>query len=116
VFSGRVKAKQQDGTLECQKLEVHFAKEGGGLDKLVADGEVKISQGENTGTCQKAVYEFLPQEKVTMSGQPLLTRGQQKFSGETIVFYLKEQKVVIKNNVLGVVFPQKKGQGPKPLF
>ena len=73
---------------------------------MAAEGDVKIEQEGNRGACQKAVYELLPEEKMVMTGNPLLQRGEQQFSGETITFFPGEQRVVIKNKVRGVVFPR----------
>ncbi len=116
VFLGKVKASQSDGILECRELQVIFDKKNEQISKLIAKGEVKIRQGQNEGVCEEAVYEFTPQQKVTLRGNPELRRGQQKFSGEIIVFLIEEQRVIIKNKVEGVVFPQK-GENPlAPIF
>jgi len=116
IFLGGVKAVQGDGTLESQELQVFFEKESGGIKKLIAKGNVKISQGENVGLCEEAIYEFAPKQKVTLKGNPQLKRGKQKFSGEIIVFLIDEQKVIIKQKVTGVVFPQKGERGLAPIF
>jgi len=115
TFLGDVKVTQSQGVLESQELQVIFDKDSGGINTLVAKGKVKITQGGNVGTCEKAIYEFLPHQKVTMEGNPQLKHGKQNFSGETIIFLLDEDRVVIKKKVRGVVFPQKKRE-LLPLF
>lgn len=107
VFLGEVKVVHAHNFLEAEELQVFFDKEDGGIDKLIAKGGVKISQGNNIGLCEEAIYELTPVQKVTLKGNPLLNRGKQKFSGETIIFLIDEQRVIIKEKVRGVVFPQK---------
>ncbi len=116
TFLGEVKVVQAHGFLETKKLQVVFDKGGGGIDKLIAAGEVKISQGNNIGLCEEAIYEFTPVQKVILKGNPLLKRGKQKFNGETIIFLIDEQRVIIKEKVRGVIFPQKGEKGILPDF
>lgn len=116
IFLGGVKVVQAHDFLEAKELQVIFDKEGGGIDKLIAKGEVKISQGNNIGLCEEAIYEFIPVQKVTLKGNSRLKRGKQKFSGETIIFLIDEQRAIIKEKVRGVMFPQKGQKGILPHF
>ena len=116
TFLGGVKAVQAEGTLESRELQVIFNKDEEEIDKLIAKGKVKITQGNNIGTCEEAIYEFSPKRKVIMKGNPHLKQGKQKFSGEVITFLLDEERVIIKQKVRGVVFPQKKKEGILPKF
>lgn len=115
-FIGKVKAVHEQGVLECQELQVIFEKSTGQINKLVAKGKVKISQDNNTGLCEEAIYEFIPKRKITLTGNPQLTRGKEKFSGESIIFLVDEQRIIIKDKVKGVVFPQKSKEGDLPLL
>lgn len=116
TFLGGVKAVHNQGVLESRELEVIFDKESGRITKLIAKGKVKINQEDNIGLCEEAIYEFTPVQKVTLKGNPQLQRGKQKFSGETIVFFIDEKRVVIKEKVKGVVFPKKGEKGLSPIF
>ena len=116
TFFGGVKVVQAQDFLEAKELQVIFDKEGGEINKLIAKGEVKISQRNNIGLCEEAIYEFTPVQKVTLKGNSRLKRGKQKFSGETIIFLIDEQRVIIKENVSGVIFPQKGQEGILPDF
>ena len=116
VFLGGVKVVHVHGFLEAEELQVIFDKKGGRIDKLIAKGGVKISQGNNTGLCEEAIYEFTPVQKVTLQGNPRLNRNKQKFSGEIIIFLIDEQRVIIKEKVRGVIFPQKGEKGILPDF
>ncbi|MDD4980302.1 MAG: LPS export ABC transporter periplasmic protein LptC [Candidatus Omnitrophica bacterium] len=87
TFSNNVKVDTQDALIESDKMDVYFggtdagkdisagqagmAAMGSKIDKIVARGNVKISQGENISYSDEATYTALDR-KITLSGKPRL--------------------------------------------
>jgi lipopolysaccharide export system protein LptA len=59
VWSGGVTLEQGNLSMGCQQLEVYFASDekGGGVEKIQAQGKVRIRQGELEMHCERAVYD-----------------------------------------------------------
>ena len=49
VFSGKVVAKQGDVTIFCDRMTVYYGTTQGDVDKIEADGNVRIVQENRTG-------------------------------------------------------------------
>ena len=103
VFSGRVHAKQAGGELTSNTLRVMFGENLHDVKEMYADGNVRISQGENYETSDHA---FLDQSKriVVLTGSPVVHSGEDQITGSKITVYLDTGKSVVENAV-AVVFP-----------
>jgi lipopolysaccharide export system protein LptA len=97
VFSGKVVAKQGDVTIFCDKMTVHYGAVQGDVDKIEADGNVRIVQTNRTGTGAHAVYES-KEGKVTLTGgSPKVMQGADTVAGEVITYFIDEDR----SNVTG---------------
>jgi lipopolysaccharide export system protein LptA len=115
VFTGHVKATRGDLTINSEKLEVFYEKRKGGEDttkaveKIIATGQVRITQGERIGTGHRAIYEK-PAEKITITGEAQVWEGPNRVSGERIIFFINEDRSVVEGNsktkVKAVVYPE----------
>ncbi len=125
IFAGDVEAKRDDFTVYCQEMVIYYEKspEKTGpreaatkIDKIVATGDVKIVRTEGgVATGQKAVYYQLD-EKLVLTGKPMVKQGDNSVEGDRITLYLKEDRSVVESSkekkVKAVIFPkQDKGQG-----
>lgn len=95
VFSGRVVARQQDVTIYSDSLEVYYGEETDEVDKVVAIGNVRIVQADQTGTGGHAVYET-KMGRITLSDQPRVTKGNDTVTGATIVYYIDEARSLVE--------------------
>ncbi len=91
VFTGRVVARQDDVTIYCDRLEVYYGPSGDQVDKIVANGTVRIVQADRIGTGGHAVYESKP-GRITLTGTPRVTQGADSITGTVITYYLDEDR------------------------
>ncbi len=126
TFSGDVEAKRDDFTVFCQNLVVLYVKsdeqkgaEGvsARIDKIVATGAVRIVRAEGgVATGEKAVY-YQQDEKLVLTGKPVVKQGEDFVEGDVITLFLKEDRSIVESDkdkkVRAVIFPkQEKGQKP----
>jgi lipopolysaccharide export system protein LptA len=121
VFSGQVNATRDDMTMICEKLIVYYIdqsanKESGKtdmrLDKIVATGKVKMSRPDGAlATAEKAVY-YENDQKVVLTGRPVVKQGNDFVEGSRITLYLKENRSIVegseKEKVRAVLHPRSK--------
>jgi len=96
VFSGDVVAKQGDMTLTANQLTV-FSAAGEQIDRLEAVGQVRFVQGENTATADRAVYRQ-KEEILVLQGNATVAQGNNRVSGDEIVFYIRENRSLVKSS------------------
>lgn len=126
VYSGDVVAVQGKMTMRCTSLVVFFnqskqetpgaapaAPGGGGLKRLECHGPVTVNQEKQTATSQLLVYE---NDTVTMSGNVVLSDGDNVQAGEKMVYNTKTQVGRMEGGrVRGIFMPgSDPGQGQKP--
>ncbi len=102
TFSGHVIVKRSNLTLTCDKLIVLYTKNGGEISKIVADGNVVMSQPPRSATCKKAIF-FQKSNKVVLMGNPVLSEGKNKVTGEKVTFFLDSDKTIIEGGKKGRV-------------
>jgi outer membrane protein assembly factor BamD len=95
VFKGNVTARQKDIVIYADSIEAVIVEDGKGIEKVVADGNVKVQQGLRVANCQKAVFYNLD-KKVVLTGDPKLWEGDNMVSGEMIVFDIEQNRVDVK--------------------
>ncbi|MBF0484240.1 MAG: LPS export ABC transporter periplasmic protein LptC [Candidatus Omnitrophica bacterium] len=82
VFHENVVAVRDTQTLKADIMKVYFSQEQKKITKLVCQGNVTVTQGENQSFAEEAVYDAATQ-KVTLSGRPKLifkTEGNNGFT------------------------------------
>jgi lipopolysaccharide export system protein LptA len=99
TFSGDVHLSQGDTTLICKTLVVHYedhsrsatlkaAQPGPGgqqqISRLEAKGGVKVNQKDQTATGSTGVFD-MKTNTVTLSGNVVLTQGQNVLQGERLI-------------------------------
>jgi lipopolysaccharide export system protein LptA len=130
VFSGNVTVNYNDIVINADKLEVIYLKADNSknekkdktektdekdkkdpkknIDRLIATGNVKITQNKKIITGAKAVYEKGP-EKITITGDAQAWDDKNRIKGDTIIYYVKEEKSVVqgkgKEKVEAIVYP-----------
>jgi lipopolysaccharide export system protein LptA len=118
IFSGNVVAKQGDLTIHADAARVYYEKkeEGNEVREVTATGNVKIHQGEQVATAQKAVF-INSEQKIILTGQPKVWQGKDVVSGEKIVVLLDEDKSFVESGpdrrVEVILYPKGEGKTPK---
>ncbi len=109
VFSGKVVAKQGDVTIFCDRMTVYYGKNQGDVDKIEADGNVRIVQENRTGVAAHALYESR-QGRITLTGgNPKIMQGADTVSGETITYFIDDERSSVSGGrVEAVIHPKSK--------
>ena len=126
TFEGDVEAKRDDFTVLCRKLVVFYENPSGPketekvsarIDRIVATGTVKIIRAEGgVATGEKAVF-YQKDEKLVLTGNPVVKQGEDFVEGDVITLFLKENRSIVESagdkKVRALIFPkQEKGKGP----
>ena len=109
VFSGEVEIRREDMTMTCDKVLGYYGEQSIGresenlegmmeeIDRIIATGNVRMTRTDGSlGTAEKAVYD-LNEEKVVMTGQPVLKQGRNSWEGSELTYHLRERLVSGKN-------------------
>lgn len=108
TYRGAVKVSQADITLTSDALSVKLDIENAGRPReIVAQGNVRIVNGDRVATGGRAVFD---QEKqtITLSDAAVLRDGPNEVAGDKVVVYIAEQRSVVEggsDRVRAVLFP-----------
>jgi lipopolysaccharide export system protein LptA len=104
VFTGNVHAQREDIDIRALTVTVHLKETpgqvqagttGGEIDKIVAEGDVRINQGERIGKSKLATY-YADQGLLVMEGDPVLEEGKNRIQGKIVRLYLRENRSEIE--------------------
>jgi lipopolysaccharide export system protein LptA len=121
LFEGNVVVQQDDLTITGKRLKVYSAenlKDGATqsamvdkIDRIEMEGDVTISQKDKMATAQRAVY-YHHEQKIVLSGQPMVTQGEDRIQGRLITLLLAQGKSIIEGGaetpVQALLHPAKK--------
>jgi lipopolysaccharide export system protein LptA len=128
VFSGSAVATQGDIQLKTDRLSVYYKKSNdkkekigkqeveaaGDLEKIVAQGNVIVTQKEMSATGDEAVY-YQESAQIVMTGKPVLRQGKNVIKGCRVIFYINENRGKVEQcetenseRVTAVIQPQDK--------
>lgn len=102
VFIGQAVAKQGDVTLYGDRLTIHPAADGRDVERIIAEGNVRIVQGERIATGDRAEY-LRTEERVVLTGSPRVSEGGNAVQGHEIVLFLRENRSLVKGGPDGRV-------------
>lgn len=98
LFSGKVVAKQGDVTIYSDKLTVNYADKKNDVEKIEADGNVRIIQENKIATAVHAVYDS-KLGRITLTGNPRVTEGATNtITGSIITYYLDEERSEVRSD------------------
>jgi lipopolysaccharide export system protein LptA len=119
VYLGQVVAVQGEMTLRSDKLTTYFDPDLAQIKQAIAEGkQVQVTQGDRLATGTKAVFDGVAQT-ITMTGDPMVRQGNNQVSGERIIFFMVEDRIIVEGGknkrVEATILPeelqQKKGEG-----
>ncbi|MFH1135170.1 MAG: LptA/OstA family protein [Pseudomonadota bacterium] len=116
IFTGNVITRQEELVVNCDRMKVYYQDSGawpGGagpaaslgtapdretrIDRLVAEGNVKITKGTQVALAGMAVYEARKDKrKIILTGQPRVWNEKDFLSGKRITYYLDEDRSVVE--------------------
>jgi len=139
IFLGNVHGTQKDMAIWSTKLTAFFAKKdpkaqkdakdqkaqqggqdgapgnfGDKIERIVAEGNVRMVAGKNEGACSKLIY-FVADGVLRMEGNPILRDGQNTVRGDVIKFYIHENRSEVlsstQRRVEAIFYSPSKGEG-----
>ena len=96
LFSGDVVTKQGDITIYSERMTINYGDKGD-VEKVEADGNVRIVQENRIGTASHAVYDTR-KGHITLTGNPKVMQGKDSITGKTIIYYVDEDKSVVSGD------------------
>jgi lipopolysaccharide export system protein LptA len=119
TFTGAVNAQKDDFVIDCQKMLVFYENkpeksesEGSenSIDRIVAEGQVKISRTNGlTATSDKAIY-YQKTEKAVLTGTPVIKQENDLVEGDRITIFFSENRTLIEGSkqkkVKALIFPK----------
>ncbi|HMK59524.1 MAG TPA: LptA/OstA family protein [Dissulfurispiraceae bacterium] len=105
LFAGSVVAKKGDMTLYADRMLVYYTEGGSSnnIDRIEADGNVKLIRGDRVVTSGKAVYYAGHDERAVFTESPRATEGKNVVNGTKMTYYMKEDRSVVENSKVFIV-------------
>lgn len=117
IYKGRVVAVQADMTMNSETLTAYIDPDIKQLKEVVAEGKVKVVQGNRVATGARAVFDQKNQT-IVLTGDPVVRQGNSQVSGDRITFYMKPEKAVAEGGkgkrVNAILFPDEFDTKDKP--
>jgi lipopolysaccharide export system protein LptA len=95
IFKGDVIARQKDIVIYADSVEAVTIEGNKGIERVTAEGNVKIQQGPRIANCQKAIFYNLDQ-KIVLTGDPKVIEGNNTVSGDEIIFDIEQNRFEVK--------------------
>jgi lipopolysaccharide export system protein LptA len=109
IFTGKVVAKQGDVTIFCDKMTIYYGNTQGDVDKIEADGNVRIVQENRTGLSSHAVYESKLGRITLTGGSPKVMQGADTVTGELITYFIDDERSNVSGGrVEAIIHPKPK--------
>jgi lipopolysaccharide export system protein LptA len=113
AFDGHVHVVDPQYDLKSDRLLV-FTTGTNQIKRIIAIGNVDISQPGRHATCERATYEQSTGQAV-LTGNPVLTRGSDRAVGTKITIWLNDQRVLVEGGFRGDISPETmKNRDAKP--
>lgn len=113
TFLGHVVARQSDVTIYAENLTVFYEKGNRAIDRVEAQGDVRVVQNGRVATGGKGIY-YRKEGRIVLTGSPAVHQGADCIQGDAITVFLNEEKSVVTGcgdtRVNAVFQPQKQPQ------
>ena len=94
TFEGNVVAIQADVTLHADRLFAEYSREERNIEKITAEGNIRVIQGGKEARAARAIFYNLEQ-RIVLTGGADLTQGENTLQGDTVTIYLRENRSVV---------------------
>lgn len=114
TFEGNVVATQGGVTLHADRLYAEYSRGQDAIEKITADGNVRVVQEGREARAAHAVFYNLEQ-RIVLSGGADLQQGENTLKGDSVTIFLRENRSVVTSGESGrvraVLHPQRFLQG-----
>jgi len=119
-YLDNVVVKKEDLTIYARKIEFLFDEKMEEIQKITAEGGVRVLDADRSATAEKVVY-MNDQDVLILTGNPKVWQGDNVIAGTKMTLLRKEDRSIVegdgKERVTSVFYPEKgKGESPKDLF
>jgi len=119
LFTGSVVAKKADTTIYSDRMLVYYSEGGSGsnIDKMEADGNVKLVRGDRVVTSGKMVYYAgtdKTDERAIFTESPRAAEGKNVVTGTKMTYYMKDDRSLVENSKVFIVEKEPGTQEKKP--
>jgi lipopolysaccharide transport protein LptA len=107
-FLRHVTVRRADGRLTADRVVIHYrnAPQGvpgesrsgeirSGIEKMIAEGRVRIETPDMIAEAERAVYSRRRQTIVLTGPEPRIRSGNNSVAGSTITLYIDEEKILV---------------------
>jgi len=105
LFQRNVQVTQANVTLRSERLEATYRRGESEPEKLVAHGDVLVDQGGRRARCDRAVY-LRKDQRLTCSGDAELVQGCDIVRGDSIHFWLDDDRARVEGAASIVIRPE----------
>ena len=109
TFKGEVVAKKDDMTINADVMVASYDSGGRDITQIVAEGKVKIVQGDRIATSGRAVF-YNEEQKLVLTKDPKVWQGKNVVGGEVITVFMAEDRMVVeggdRHRVSATIFPE----------
>lgn len=109
TFAGRVGVARDDVALEAAHIEAFYPPGASEPERLVASGEVRVTQGEREARCQRAEYRHGARQ-LECSGDARLRQADDRLSGDRIAFDLAAERLVVSGRSHLTLAPRERSE------
>ena len=95
VFRGNVKASRADIVVRGDTLALAYDEKIRRITTLTADGDVSIQWKGRQATCERVSYD-LARETMVLTGNVVISRGQEKLSGQKVTLDMKNDTQIVE--------------------
>jgi lipopolysaccharide export system protein LptA len=106
TFTGNVQVVQGEMTITAATGRIEYLQDGQGISKVFFDGRVTFVSPTDAAESDEAVYTIATGE-VVMTGDVLLTQGQNTISGNKLIYNLDAGTGTMEGRVQTVFVPGK---------
>lgn len=98
TFRGKVVGKRGAMTIYADQLILFFVESDGSrtIERLEAEGSVRVVDGERVATAQKLEYEQAT-EQMTLKGDAEIHQGGNLVAGDEILLFVRENRSLVKS-------------------
>lgn len=93
IYEGNVRLTRGDALLTANRVTIHLD-ENRKAKFAEAEGNAKYTEGNRRGFAEKMTYDF-KEEVITLKGKARVEDGPNFVEGDEIVYYKKEDRVVV---------------------
>ena len=112
IYMGNVITVRGNLTVKSDTLTAIYNPEMKRLTKVVAEGNLVVTQGNRIATGTKAIFNS-DDNSVVLTGDPVIRHGSSQVSGSRIILFLNEERGVVEGGsqrVKAVIFPDEIGR------